>query len=105
MLVVCEHQESLIAENLAEARWVGEQLKLTEAERARLGISTIASIDATPEQYAAWGREFIRLVFLQEGRRCRKCGHKVSGKLPHSLHPALRQLRQVRAQHSSFLVN
>ncbi|HVI66320.1 MAG TPA: hypothetical protein VM910_27625 [Bradyrhizobium sp.] len=80
---VCKHQDRLIAESIAEAKAWGASLRLTEAARIATGAVTVASIDATSEQYDQWAQQYIRLLFFAEGTRCAKCGHVATGPLTH----------------------
>jgi hypothetical protein len=100
---LCKHQDRLIAESLAEAKALGEFLKITESARIETGSETIASIDATPEQHDQWARQYIRLLFWGEGRRCAKCGHVATGPLTESSQEDVR--RWQRAQDATDAID
>jgi hypothetical protein len=79
--VICQHQENALARAMREGESLGQQVRLTEAERVRLNLVLIASIDATPEQKAAWARQLAGAVFHIHGMVCDDCGHRATGPL------------------------
>ncbi len=79
--IICRHQDKFICESIAEAKAIGESLRLTEVARMETGTETIASIDATSEQRDQWAQQYIRLLFWTEGTRCGQCGHIATGPL------------------------